>query len=69
MGVALLLIELFPQRADKILEAAVNFSLSRSKARYHWLSDIINGRVLGTWQNAVSHAASDYDELLKNVKM
>lgn len=69
MGVALLLIELFPKRADKILEAAVNFSLSRSKARYHWLSDIINGRVLGTWQNAVSHAASDYDELLKNVKM
>lgn len=69
MGVALLLIELFPQRADKILEAAVNFSLSRSKARYHWLSDIINGRVLGTWQNAISHAAGDYDELLKNVKM
>lgn len=69
MGVALLLIELFPQRTDKILEAAVNFSLSRSKARYHWLSDIINGRVLGTWQNAVSHAASDYDELLKNVKI
>ena len=68
MGVALLLTELFPQRADKILMAAINFSLSRSKARYHWLSDIINGRVLGTLQNAVSHAASDYDDTIEKIR-
>lgn len=68
MGVALFLIELFPQRADLILRAAINFSLSRAKARYHWNSDIINGRVLGVWQNAISHASADYDDMLAKIR-
>lgn len=67
-GVAMMLIELFPQKADKILRAAIDFSLSRSICRYHWTSDIINGRVLGTAQNAVAHAASDYDLTLNKIK-
>ena len=68
MGVAMLLVELFPQQADKILSAAMDFSLSRSKARYHWYSDIVNGRVLGVWQNAVAHASADYDEMLDKIR-
>lgn len=68
MGVAMMLIELMPDKADKILRAAIEFSLSRSICRYHWTSDIINGRVLGAAQNAVAHAASDYDITLNKIR-
>lgn len=67
-GAAMALIELMPDKADKIMYAANRFSMSRSIARYHWLSDIINGRVLGTAQNAVSHAAVDYDEMIEKAR-
>lgn len=68
MGVAMMLIELMPDKADKILRASIEFSLSRSICRYHWTSDIINGRVLGAAQNAVAHAASDYDITLNKIR-
>ncbi len=57
--------ELMPQLADKIMRAANQFAVNRTVARYHWTSDTINGRVLGSATNAVSHAASDYEELLE----
>ena len=68
MGVALLLIELFPTMADVILRAAIRYSLNRSIARYHWLSDIINGRVLGVWQSAVARAAADFNATVKRIR-
>jgi hypothetical protein len=67
-GGALGLMELMPQLADKIMAAANSFAINRTIARYHWTSDTINGRVLGSATNAVSHAASDYDELLNKAK-
>lgn len=68
MGVALMLIELFPQMADVILRAANQYAVNRTIARYHWTSDTINGRVLGIWQFAVAHAAADYDATLKRIR-
>ena len=56
-GVAMLLIELMPDRADLILRAANDFALSRTIARYHWTSDTINGRVLGSIAGALVHNA------------
>ena len=56
------LMEIMPSRADMILEAANQFALNRSIARFHWNSDTINGRVLGTATNAVSHAALAFNE-------
>jgi hypothetical protein len=62
------MIELMPKIADKIMYAANLFAVNRTIARYHWNSDTINGRVLGSATNAVCHAASDYDELLNKAK-
>jgi hypothetical protein len=68
MGAAMVLIELMPDRADRILRAANQYVINRTIARYHWTSDTINGRVLGTFTNAVAHAASNYDDMLKDAK-
>lgn len=66
---AMVLMELFPDKADKILKAANQYAVNRTIARYHWTSDTINGRVLGSATNAICHAASDYEELLnKSIK-
>ena len=63
------LTEIYPYKADLILREMVLFSTNRSITRFHWMSDVIQGRVVGSAMNAVCHAAKDYDELLKNVKM
>ena len=62
------LMELMPDKADLILRSANRFAINRTIARYHWTSDTINGRVLGSAQNAISHAASDYDTLLEKAR-
>jgi hypothetical protein len=67
-GGAMVLMELMPERADKIMAAANMFAVNRTIARYHWNSDTVNGRVLGSATNAVSHASIDYDELLNKAK-
>ena len=66
---AMVLMEMFPDKADKILKAANQYAVNRTIARYHWTSDTINGRILGSATNAICHAASDYEELLnKSIK-
>lgn len=61
---AMTLMEVFPMKADLIMRAANNFANSRAVARYHWMSDTIQGRVAGSVINPVCHAASDYDAML-----
>ena len=61
---AMSLMELYPQKADLIMRAANDFALSRVVSRYHWNSDIIQGRLVGSVMNPVCHAASDYRALL-----
>lgn len=63
------LTEIYPYKADLILREMNAFATNRTIARYHWTSDTIQGRVIGSAMNAVCHAAKDYDELLKNIKM
>ena len=65
MGAAMVLMELIPDKADKILKTANQYAINRTISRYHWTSDTINGRVLGSLTNAVAHASSDYDMLLE----
>lgn len=48
MGVGMTLMLIMPDRADKILKALNEFANSRIICRYHWLSDTIIGRVIGT---------------------
>lgn len=67
-GGAMVLMEMMPSKVDVILKEANQFAINRTIARYHWTSDTINGRVLGSAQNAVSHAASNFDELLKQAE-
>ena len=61
------LIEMYPQKADVILREMILFSTNRSITRYHWMSDVIQGRIVGSAMNAVCHAASDYDELMAKI--
>ncbi len=63
-SIAMTMIELYPQKADLIMRAANDFAVSRTVSRYHWNSDIIQGRVIGSIMNPVCHAASDYGVLL-----
>ena len=64
-SVAMSMIELYPQKADLIMKAANDFAVSRTLRRYHWNSDIIQGRVVGSVMNPVCHAARDYRALLE----
>ena len=64
---AMSLIELYPDKADLIMREANAFATNRTIARYHWTSDTIQGRVLGSAMNAVCHAASDYDERINGL--
>lgn len=61
---ALTLIELYPQKADLIMRAANDFAVSRVICRYHWNSDIIQGRIIGSIMNPICHATTDYNRLL-----
>ena len=65
---SMVLMELMPDKADKILRAANQYAVNRTIARYHWTSDTINGRVLGSATNAICHAASDYYKMLKTIE-
>jgi hypothetical protein len=62
---ALALMEIIPEKADLIMRAANSFAVNRTVARYHWNSDTIQGRVLGSATNAICHATSDYDDKVK----
>ena len=57
---AMLLMELMPNKTDLILREANQYAVNRTICRYHWTSDTLNGRVLGSATNAICHAASDY---------
>ena len=65
---SMVLMELLPNKADKILREANQYAVNRTIARYHWTSDTINGRVLGSATNAICHAASDYYKLMASAR-
>ena len=65
---AMTMIEIYPQKADLIMRAANDFAVSRTVSRYHWNSDIIQGRIVGSLMNPVCHATSNYAQLLEEAK-
>ena len=65
---AMTMIELYPLKADLIMRAANDFAVSRTVSRFHWNSDIIQGRIVGSIMNPVCHAASDYGLMLEKAK-
>ena len=66
---ALLLMELYPGKADKIMAAGNTFAINRTIARYHYTSDTIMGRLLATTMFPVCHAAvTDYNTRLTQSK-
>ena len=64
----LLLIELLPHMADKLLAAANRFAVNRTIARFHWNSDTIQGRVLATCIAPIIRCCSDWKERFKKAK-
>ena len=68
MSCCLLLIELLPNQADKILAAANSFAVNRTIARYHWNSDTIQGRVLATCVAPIIRCCSDWKERFNKAK-
>lgn len=64
-SMAMTMMELYPQKADLIMRAANDFSISRTICRYHWNSDVIQGKIVGSVMNPVCHATSDYNRLLE----
>lgn len=68
MGVAMLLMEMMPDKADLILREANEFAYNRTICRYHWTSDTINGRIVGAATSAVLRAAKDFDDMLEVAK-
>ena len=59
-NLALVLIEQYPAKADKIMVAANKYAVNRTVTRYHWTSDTIQGRVLGSAINPVMHACNGF---------
>lgn len=67
-GVALVLMEMMPDKSDLILRFMNSFAISRTICRYHWTSDTKNGRIVGAATSAILRAAKDFDERLELAK-
>ena len=78
MGVGMLLMEVMPDKADLIIKALIEFANGRIICRYHNLSDVTYGLIIGTMMIPVLHATTncnmdqriakckeEYKELLK----
>lgn len=63
--VGMMLAELMPDKSDLIMKEANEFAINRTVTRFHWTSDTIFGRVLGSVANMMCHATTDYTTLLK----
>jgi len=66
--VGMMLAEAMPGRTDLIMRACNEFAENRTITRFHWRSDTIFGRIVGSVANALCHATADYATLLKAVK-
>ena len=53
---ALILVEVFPENTDVILQRGKQFGVSRNVCNVHWRSDVIAGRMMGSAAVARLHA-------------
>lgn len=58
-AIALILMEVMPDKAAEIAKAANEFAVNRTVARYHWTSDTIMGRVIGSTLIPILHATTN----------
>lgn len=63
-SIALVLIELMPSRTDLILRAACQYALSRQIARFHYNSDTMIGRLIGSSIAGIVRATQDFRALM-----
>lgn len=69
-GVGMMLLMVMPDKADIILKATNEFAISRCICRYHWMSDTIHGRIIGSTMIPVLAATTNtnFDALLNKAK-
>jgi acid phosphatase (class A) len=57
---ALILAEVFPEKADMIMVRGKEFGDSRSVCNVHWYSDVVAGRTMGTATYVKLHSNEDF---------
>jgi len=57
---ALILAEIFPEKASDILDVGLEFGTSRNICNVHWYSDVIAGRMMGSSTIAVLHGYPEW---------
>ena len=57
---ALILSEVFPDKADVILERGKEFGISRNVCNVHWHSDVVYGKMMGAAAVAKLHSNADF---------
>lgn len=69
-GLGVLLTEVMPDKAEYIEKAVNDFALSRNITRYHWTSDTIHGRVIGSMFVPIMHSITNFklDKLIEKAK-
>lgn len=67
-GVAMMLIELLPNRYTQIYKAAYDYCISRTIKRAHWNSDTIYGRLAASTIVPILHAFSDFESVYSNAE-
>ena len=65
---ALILMEVYPEQADVIMERGLQFGISRNVCNVHWHSDVVAGRMMGAAAVAKLHANADFIIDLKVAK-
>ena len=66
--IAMTLMEVMPDKTAEIMKAANEYAMSRTIARYHWTSDTIHGRVIGSSFMPIFFANPDNAAILEKVK-
>ncbi len=67
-GAALLLSEINPKRADRLLEKGRDFGENRVICGYHWDSDVKTARNVAAVMLSVLHANRDFNDLMLKAK-
>ena len=65
---ALILVEVFPEHTEAILERGKQFGISRNVCNVHWHSDVVAGRYMGTATVARLHANTNFTIDMKVAK-
>lgn len=67
-GVGLVLAELMPEYYSEIMSRAYEMGQSRVIARYHWQSDVNDGRILGSTVISMLHNSKEFIEQFEKAK-